>query len=226
MYTGIVQELGRIETVVEQPGYRTFAVACSTGFLDGLEVGASVAIDGTCFTATSVGAIGVGAIGAGAIRGGASGFTVDAVDATLAITNAGRLRPGVRVNLERSSHVGAEVGGHIIAGHVAGTAPITRFTKEHPGAAIELALPEDLRKYVFPKGFLAVNGASLTVETMDPATGTVRINLIPETLRKTNFVDHEVGDPLNIEIDAQTRTLVDTVERMMAAQFQRFAPTA
>lgn len=213
MYTGIVQELGRVESVVEQPGYRTFAVACSIGFLDGLEVGASIAIDGTCFTATSV----------GTMEGGASGFTVDAVDATLAITNTGRLRPGSRVNLERSSHVGAEVGGHIIAGHVAGTAPITRFTKEHPGAAIELALPEDLRRYVFPKGFLAVNGASLTVETMDPATGAVRINLIPETLRKTNFVDHAVGDPLNIEIDAQTRTLVDTVERVMAAQFQRFA---
>ncbi|HEV7286264.1 MAG TPA: riboflavin synthase subunit alpha [Kaistia sp.] len=168
--------------------------------LHGLVVGASIAINGTCFTVTNV---------------AKDAFSVDAVDATLQVTNIKFIQEGSRVNLERSSHLGAEVGGHVIAGHVAGMASILAFTKTHPGARIEIELLKDLGKYVFDKGFLAVNGASLTVASFDADSSRAGINLIPETLRMMNFADYSVGDALNIEIDSQTRTLVDTMEGVL-----------
>ncbi len=200
MFTGIVQAVVPLVQVDLHPGYRTFTLALPDALLTDLKIGASVAIDGTCLTVV-------------AIDGNRVRF--DAVDGTLEITNLADRKAGDRVNVERSFRQGDENGGHVVSGHVTGTAPITAIDTAGAQKFVSFAIPEDYRKYIFPKGFLALNGASLTVAEIDADTGVHTINLIPETIRQTSLSDFAVGDRLNFEVEAQTRVLVDTIERVM-----------
>lgn len=208
MYTGIVQALLPVVAIEEKTGLTSFAVEFPDDLTAGLDAGASVSVNGVCFTVT---------------RMAANRVWFDAIAETLALSNIKYVRPGSRVNIERSAAAGAEIGGHILSGHVIDTAPIVDIQASENNRRLSFEGSTRWMKYVFNKGFLALNGCSLTVAAVDRAQRTFAVNLIPETLERTNFRLLEVGDEVNVEIDQQTQVIVDTVERVMA---ERFAESA
>ena len=193
MYTGIVQTVAPIKSVVRHDGYTTFFIELPERLMVDLQIGASVSVEGVCLSDNTV--------------------TFDAMDATLERTNLGTIKTGDPVNIERSAKPTDENGGHNIAGHIATTAELVAAKMEMPGAFIRFRVPEEWAKYVFKRGYLAVNGASLTVAEAEDDTFT--INLIPETLRQTTFPRYKAGDAVNIEVDHQTMVMVDVVERTL-----------
>jgi riboflavin synthase len=201
MYTGIVQEQLPILSIEKENGLSTFSVDFPDYLLDQLETGASVAINGVCFTVTSI---------------KNSVVTFDAIRETLELSNIKYLEVGTMVNVERSAKQDAEVGGHVLSGHVIDTASVSDVESTENNCRMTFSGNGSWLKYVFNKGFLAINGASLTVADLDRETATFSINLIPETLKRTNFSLLEKGDEVNIEIESQTQVIVDTVERVMA----------
>lgn len=196
MYTGIVQAVRPLAAVDEYPGGKTFTVELNPELVADLKIGGSVAVEGVCLSATSI---------------SGNQVTFDAMNATLDRTNLTRFSKGDGVNIERSAKMNDENGGHAIAGHIATTAVLEEIKIAEDGALIRFRVPEDWAKYIFPRGFLAVNGCSLTVAEVDGNLFT--INLIPETLRQTTFSTYRPGDRLNIEVDHQTMVLVDVIER-------------
>ena len=134
---------------------------------------------------------------------------------TLRTTNLGRLETGHLVNVERSFQVGDEVGGHIVSGHVTDTAELIDRRVEGNDHVLRFALDSQWMKFVFHKGFIALDGASLTVSRLDRVANWLEVSLIPETLERTTLGRLSVGDQVNVEVDAQTMTTVETVERML-----------
>lgn len=196
MYTGIVQAVRPLLDIARHPGHNQFTIDLTPALLDDLKIGASVSVEGTCLSVTE-------------IEGTQVRF--DAMTATLERTNLRNLQPGQGVNIERSAKMNAEVGGHLMAGHIATTADIVDISIADAGAYIKFRMPPEWAKYVFARGFIGVNGCSLTVADIDD--NVVTINLIPETLRQTTFTRYKKGDLLNIEVDHHTMVLVDVVER-------------
>lgn len=202
MFTGIVQGLCRVRAVDAEPGLRRLTLALGD-LAEALEPGASVAINGTCLTVTKASV-------------GEASF--DVIRQTLETTNLGGLAAGSLVNVERSFRVGDEVGGHLLSGHVSGTATVTRVEEAVNERNLYLTVPEALTKYLSLKGFVALDGASLTIAHMDRDAHEIGVCLIPETIARTTLGKAAVGDPVNLEVDAQTQTIVDTVERVLAQQ--------
>ncbi len=165
----------------------------------GLELGASVAIDGVCLTVAR-------------LSGTRALFQV--IPETLERSTLGGLGVGASVSVERSYRVGDEIGGHEVSGHVTGTGRIVSIEKDGGRFDLRIAVPPEWMKYILPKGFVAVDGSSLTVGATY-ADG-FHLHLIPETLRLTNFGNKAVGERLNIELDRRTVAIVDTVERVLA----------
>lgn len=196
MFTGIVSGAYPITRTVIQDGLLTFAIDLPPELMDGVEVGASVAIDGVCLTVT---------------RFTEKKLEFDVMQQTLNITSLANLKVGDMVNVERSHRAGQEVGGHIVSGHVDGTARIVRVEQPSNNYVITIEIPEAWMKYVFPKGFLALNGVSLTVAEADKKNHTITVYLIPETLRRTTFGQKKPGDLINFEVDRQTQAIVDTI---------------
>lgn len=200
MFTGIVQGTARVQGVVDRPGLRSFDLAFPPGFTEGLAVGASVSTDGVCLTVTEL-------TGPGTAR-------FDVMQQSLALTTLGTLQAGSRVNVERAARDGAEIGGHPLSGHIDVCATVTALRTPENNRVLRIALPAPWMRYVFPKGYIAVQGASLTVaEARREADGSgwFEVWLIPETLRATTFGEVGVGDRLNIEIERSTQVFVDTV---------------
>lgn len=190
MFTGIVQGLGEVIS------FEDGSLCVEIPHLSDIEQGASIAIDGVCLTV--------------------SGFTkdrvwFDVVEETLDLTTLASLSAGDAVNFERAAKVGDEIGGHEMSGHVSCTAMI----ESHNDGLMRFSLASKWMKYVTAKGFIAVDGCSLTV--VEPDSTGFSVALIPETLSRTRFGSKEPGDEVNIEIDAKTQAVVDTVERMMQA---------
>ncbi|MEX0942478.1 MAG: riboflavin synthase subunit alpha [Pseudomonadales bacterium] len=204
MYTGIVQAMLPVKTWELKPGLATFSVEFPASLLDGLETGASVAVNGVCFTVTG-------------IKGREVSF--DAIAQTLALSNIGDLQAGTAVNIERSAKAGAEVGGHVLSGHVIDIATVVRMEETENNRGITFKGDPAWMKFVFNKGFLALNGCSLTVAAVDHSDHSFRVNLIPETLTRTNFALLSQGSRVNVEIDHQTQVIVETVERVMHERF-------
>jgi len=202
MYTGIVQALLPITSLERKTGLMSFGIRFPEELLKDLETGASVAVNGTCFTVTHQ------------IE---DEVFFDAIAATLEISNTSELEEGSLVNIERSAHAGAEVGGHILSGHVIDVARVSKVVDSENNRKITLTGDASWMKYVFNKGFLALNGASLTIAEV--IGNQFSINLIPETLQRTNFSLMKVGDTVNVELDQQTQVIVDTVERVMAERY-------
>ncbi len=201
MYTGIVQGAFALTELNDEPGLRRLAITLPAHLREDLQIGASVGLDGVCMTVTGV-----------------SGATVhfDAMQETLSLTTLGQMAVGDLVNVERSAKQGAEIGGHLISGHVDGRAAVTAVVRSENNVEVFFQLPAALIKYVFHKGFIGLHGCSLTVASMDSVSGVFSVCLIPETLRSTNLKLLEVGDEVNIEVDRQTQVIVDTVERVLA----------
>ncbi|MDO3720215.1 riboflavin synthase subunit alpha [Marinobacter sp. chi1] len=205
MFTGIVQGIATIENVTEAPGLSTFAIRLPDDKVDGVAIGASVAINGTCLTVT---------------RQENETLYFDAMQETLRLTTLGDLNAGDAVNFERAARIGDEIGGHLLSGHVHTTAEIVEIVRTENNVTIWFEVPQAWTRYIFPKGYIAINGASLTIgEVRD---NRFNVHLIPETLRATTFGTVSEGNRVNIEIDSQTQTIVDTLARM---GYDRPAPT-
>ncbi len=200
MFTGIVTGTFPVVELAPKPGLTTFAVGLDAAHLTALQPGASVSLDGVCMTVTKV---------------DRDRAWFDAAAETLARTTLGALKKGSRLNVERSAKAGAEVGGHVVSGHSDGTAKIQSIERPENNCVITFEIPGEYVRYVFNKGFIALNGCSLTVCDFDKKTGRFRVFLIPETLRLTTFAAVKVGDLVNFEIDRQTQVIVDTVYAAM-----------
>lgn len=213
MFTGIVQGIARVSHLVERPGLRSFRLALPPGFDDGLAIGASVACNGVCLTVTTL--------------HGDGSASFDAMQQTLTLTTLGALQVGSRLNVERAAREGAEVGGHPLSGHVDTMARLVSVQRPQNNRVLRLALDAPWMRYVFAKGYIAVDGASLTVAEAhrEPdGSGWFEVWLIPETLRMTTFVEREPGDRLNIEIERQTQVIVDTVRDAVEARLGPLMP--
>ncbi len=199
MFTGITRGVFPIAQIDRQGDLLRYAVALPDDLGRGLEVGASVSIDGVCQTVTGI--------------EGAS-VLFDAIAETLDRTTLGEIEIGQLVAVERSAKVGDEVGGHDVSGHVIGTGTIRTRRAEGQVCDLEIAVPPEWMKYISVKGFVAVDGSSLTVGECS-SSGGFWVHLIPETLRLTRLGEKVEGDRVNIELDARTVSIVDTVERML-----------
>jgi len=203
MYSGITRGVFGVVELSRDPGALHFTIELSDTLASGLEVGASVSIDGVCLTAVRV-------------QGRRASF--DAIAETCRLTTLGELALGRRVSVERSAKHGDELGGHDVYGHVIGTGEI--LAHEAHGAQLDLTLgvPKAWLKYILHKGFIALDGSSLTVDDVRPA-GSFKVHLIPETLRVTNFASKRAGQRVNVELDPRTVAIVDTVERVLAERY-------
>jgi riboflavin synthase len=206
MFTGIVQTQAEITQIHDLNSIRRLTVQAGADYLQQLTRGASIAINGVCLTATE-------------FDSAAGWVCFDVIAESLQKTNLGTLVVGSRVNLERSLRFGDELGGHIVSGHVQTTATLSAIKRDADNVGFELSVPAELLPYIQPKGFIAVEGCSLTVGEVT-AQG-FSLYLIPETLQITNLGGKQVGDKLNIELDQQTVTIIRTVERLLAERFNK-----
>jgi riboflavin synthase len=203
MFTGIVTDLGRVRAV-EERGDRHFTFA--TGFPAGdLSVGASVACSGACLTVVECGEIADPDPG-----GGRSWFAADVSAETLSKTTLGDWRVGTPVNFERALKLGDELGGHLVSGHVDGLARVVGRRPEGDSQRFEFTVERALATFIAPKGSIALDGVSLTVnEVADEPDGTCRfgVNIVPHTAAVTTFGGLAVGQAVNLEIDLVARYL-------------------
>lgn len=199
MFTGIVQGTGQIINIVDNDKLRTYQIKLPKSLCKDLTIGASVANDGCCLTITAF---------------NDDVVTFDIMQETLALTTLGKKKVGEFVNIERSTKYGDEIGGHVMSGHISCTAKIVEINKTATNCTILLVLPDHFMKYVLYKGFIGIDGASLTIGEINK--NCFAIHLIPETLSITTLSDKHIGDFVNIEIDSQTQAIVDTVERVLA----------
>ncbi|MEA1065116.1 riboflavin synthase subunit alpha [Erwinia sp. HR93] len=199
MFTGIVQGTAEVVSIKEKNNFRTHIIELPDALIQGLETGASVAHNGCCLTVTE-------------ITGNRVSF--DLMKETLRITNLGDIQVGDRVNIERAAKFGDEIGGHLVSGHIITTAEIVKILTSENNRQIWFK-PADLEqmKYILYKGFIAIDGISLTVGEV--TRGRFCVHLIPETLIRTTLGAKKLGQRVNIEIDPQTQAIVNTVERVL-----------
>lgn len=202
MFTGIVQGVARVSDVLEMGVNKRLQVDFPPGVMSEQQLGASVAINGVCLTVADI---------------AEDSLAFDVIDTTLALTNIGSLTVGQRVNFERAAKMGDEIGGHIMSGHIMTTVGVSKVEKHGESVHIRFTTDQqqkvDARRYLFDKGYVGLNGVSLTIS--DIGQDWLEVSLIPETLRLTTFGDLLVGDRVNLEIDAHTQATVDTVERIL-----------
>ncbi|MFG6667366.1 riboflavin synthase subunit alpha [Halomonas sp. HNIBRBA4712] len=205
MFTGIVQGTANIVEIRELEGFRTHVVALCDALRAGLELGASVAHNGVCLTVT-------------AIDGERVSF--DLMRETLRLTNLGALEVGESVNIERAARFGDEIGGHAMSGHIISMAEVVAIDEAPNNRRLWFALPAEFGRFVFEKGYIGVDGISLTVGDVRRTLGRIEfsVNLIPETLERTMLKHRLPGAKVNIEVDPQTQVIVETVERVLAAR--------
>ncbi len=196
MFTGIVSGTAPILRIAEGDGIRKITVDLGD-FSDGLETGASVSLDGVCMTVVSM---------------DSGEVTFDAISETLDRTTLSDRSEGDWLNVERSMKLGDELGGHILSGHIMGTAEIIESKEIGEGLDLLISIPDGCSPFILEKGFIAVDGMSLTVGKCDE--GSFGLHIIPETLRITTLDKKVVGDRVNIEIDSRTQAVVETMLRM------------
>lgn len=202
MFTGIVQGTAPVVSIDEKSNFRTHVVKFPQELLPDLELGASVAHNGCCLTVTKV---------------EDDLVSFDLMKETLRITNLGDVTIGSVVNLERAAKFNDEIGGHLMSGHIICTAEIVKILTSENNRQIWFKMPSpDLMKYVLHKGFIGIDGISLTIGEVTKSRFCV--HLIPETLQRTTLGGKRLGDKVNIEIDPQTQAVVDTVERVLASR--------
>jgi riboflavin synthase len=194
MFTGLVTDVG--EVVERSPGRFTLRTIYA---LKPEETGLSICCDGVCLTATAIKPLSDGAE-----------FSVDVSNETIAKTTLDSWNPGRRVNLERSLRVGDELGGHIVSGHVDGVAKIIAITPDGDSKRFLLEAPEHLSRYIAPKGSVALDGTSLTVNEVSEAR--FGVNLIPHSLTMTTWGAKTPGDLVNLEVDVFARYVARLME--------------
>jgi riboflavin synthase len=191
MFTGIVTDLGTVRSVEPAGEGRDLRIVLATAWdTAGIELGASVACNGCCLTV---------------VEKGEGTLAFDASAETLSKTTIGRWRPGTAVNLERALRLGDELGGHMVQGHVDGVGSIAAIAPEGGSLRVRIRPPPHLMPFLAPKGSVAVDGVSLTVNDVD--ADAFGVNIIPHTARATTFGRAKPGDPVNIEVDLVARYL-------------------
>lgn len=195
MFSGIITDIGEVRHV-ERDGDTRFVIATGAP-VDDIAIGASIACAGVCLTVIATGR------GAAAGEEGAGWFAISASAETLAKTTLGGWRPGTRVNLERALKVGDELGGHLVSGHVDATGRILAITADGASRRLVIGAPAELARFFAAKGSVAVDGVSLTVNTVCGPDFT--LNIIPHTLAATTLGAATVGDAVNLEIDLIAR---------------------
>lgn len=198
MFTGIVEELGTVESIEQrttEAGRSAVLTVRGPLVVSDAEHGASIAVNGCCLTV---------------VEHDAERFTVDVMAETLDRTSLGALQEGSPVNLERAMAASGRFGGHVVQGHVDGTATIVSREPGDRWEVVTFSLSTDLARYVVEKGSITVDGVSLTVSAVDEST--FAVSLIPTTLALTTLGHKQVGDPVNIEVDV----LAKYVERLMS----------
>jgi riboflavin synthase len=184
MFTGLVEDIGRIDSASRRGDAVVLTIAPARLPVEQLELGESIAIDGTCLTVTD--------------RGGGR-FSALAGNETLARTTLGELRAGQHVNLERALAVGDRLGGHIVAGHVDAVGRIRSRRDLGANLVIEFEAPRDILRYVIEKGSIAIDGISLTVNSVSDSS--LSVALIPHTVDMTTLATKQVGAKVNLEVD-------------------------
>ncbi|ANP35836.1 riboflavin synthase subunit alpha [Phaeobacter gallaeciensis] len=193
MFTGIITDVGTIKALEQEGDLRA---RIGTGYdTAGIDLGASIASDGVCLTVIEL---------------GSDWYDVQISAETVSKTNIGAWTVGKRVNLERALKVGDELGGHIVSGHVDGVAEVVDITDEGDSTRVTLRAPKDLARFIAPKGSVALNGTSLTVNDVEGCD--FGINFIPHTKEVTTWGDVKLGDKVNLEIDTLARYVARLAE--------------
>ncbi len=196
MFTGIVTDLGEVRRVARDQGLDARFEVATRYDLDSVDIGASIAHNGVCLTV---------------IEKAGESYVIQASAETLSKTTLGDWQVGTRVNLERACKVGDELGGHIVSGHVDGVARVVSIRPENESLRFTFEAPADLAKFVAPKGSVALDGVSLTVNEVDGRL--FGINVIPHTQAVTTFGGLREGDRVNMEIDMLARYVARLLER-------------
>ena len=203
VFTGIIQEKAKLVKVSRFEDFSQIEIETSLKFIDGIQIGASVSVDGVCLTVTSI---------------DDNRLTFDIIVETLNVTTLSELKSSDLVNLERAARLGDEIGGHLISGHVSGMVTISKIEKTPNNHIIFFEAPDFLIKYIFSKGYVSLNGISLTIGEVNNAKNTFSVYLIPETLRVTTMEEKKVGDKINLEIETQTKNMVDLLGQMQVSK--------
>ena len=196
MFTGIVQGVGEIVAKTTVNTVTSMTICLPN--VENLAIGASVSINGVCLTVVSI---------------ESNNVQFDIIDETIDRTNLGDISVGDTVNIERSLKFGDEVGGHILSGHIFDTGIINSKTKKGDQMSLSILAPPSVQKYLTEKGYIAIDGISLTIGEIN--NGCFDLHIIPETMRLTILDSKEVGDIVNIEIDSNTQLIVETIERLL-----------
>lgn len=202
MFTGIIRGKATVTSVSSTATILHLTLVFPDSVTEGLQRGASVSIGGVCLTAVE-------------IDGARVQF--DLMSETLEKTTLGTAAPGVQYNFERAATFGDEIGGHFLSGHVMGTGEVTAVEDADARYVLAIRVEPSLFGYIFAKGYIAIDGASLTIVEADVATSVFTVHLIPETLRITTLARLRAGDRVNIEVDTMTQAIVETVQRMQLA---------
>ena len=203
MFTGIVQTKCDVKAVTGSDQLITLSLILPAGELrENIVIGASIAINGVCLTVKTYDA-------------STGSVDFDVMQQTLKLTNIGQLTQGDWVNVERSATFNKEIGGHVVSGHIDTTAIVDEVIRTDENRTIYFTYPEQYTPYLFNKGFVTLNGCSLTIADIDHANHRLAVCYIPETLARTNHGLLEKSDVVNLEIDRQTQVIVDSVERIL-----------
>ncbi|MBS71374.1 MAG: riboflavin synthase [Thermoplasmata archaeon] len=203
MFSGIVQGTALITSAAQREDILTIEVDLGDKLTQNLEIGASVAIDGVCLTAVE--------ISDGVVK-------FDLIEETVQCSTLGKERLNSAVNIERSLKFGDEIGGHVVSGHVSSCATIKEIILGKNGRTLLLSCNENEISYLMNKGFVALDGISLTVGEVNRENATFDVHLIPETLAATTIANKNVGDQLNLELDSTTVAAVEAARQMLSNQ--------
>jgi len=198
MFTGIVQSAIKIDEIEKKSGLWTLSLTLPENMIAGLNIGASIALNGTCLTVTSIADRKV---------------TFDVMMASLNLTNLQFLEQGTLVNVERAAKFGDDIGGHQLSGHVHGMVKVVEIERPENNCIVWFELKAEHKPYIFDKGYIGLNGCSLTIAQVKDDRFCVY--LIPETLSVTTYQQVQVGEAINLEIDSHTQAVVETVERLL-----------
>ena len=198
MFTGIVSGKGNLKKIVKCEDYISLIIQAPKGFAKNLSKGASVSVNGVCLTVK---------------KGRTDLLEFDVIEETLKKTNLKNISRSSKLNLERSMTANTEIGGHLVSGHIHGTGEVLKVINRKETKDLLIKIPSQLREYFFYKGYVALNGCSLTIGKV--LKSSFYIHLIPETISITNFKEIKKGDLINIEVEQTTINTVETVKRVM-----------
>ena len=201
MFSGIVHGAGRVQKITSKKSYISIEISAPKNFNKKLKKGASISVNGVCLTS---------------LDSGQKTLKFDVINETLSKTNISKLKKGSLVNLERSITASTEIGGHLMSGHIHFSGRVEKILTKNTNKDLQIKFPRKYKEYIFEKGYIGLNGCSLTLGKVNKDS--FYVHLIPETLEVTNLNVLKKGSLVNIEIDQNTIAVVETVKNSLAAQ--------